>query len=442
LLILVLSMRQFNRSNPPNLLATLNEFATANHTCHVQHSISQPTVQFERCASTVASKTHHFGFNISTENRKQWQFLDSTEAKFRDNFRGGITVEAGDELQSSDIEVFASVRSGSEDQIEKLGFHDSASALDIEYKPGGNGNICTEVVIAVFLRKNLAQDVDLLEIRSQILDIWLKEGVDWKVNNLSTHTSYGETTMMATWPTPSRMIAQNISMSSTHGLLFGRIIPPEENLELRNENGEIGILMFPNPFYPTEPFNTQSISLSTISGPLSLISVFDVPWPEKDYAHRLSISTVSGKIRSQAPHGSYTNYTTVSGDVSCYLRAYGTTKANETSEIYTSSQTGNVSVRVGQAFELGHGRFNSLLNTVSEHSVAEGKLQLSYARDWYGRMYAEIGEGGLSFSGDSLVKFEQGEGNLTAIRGKEGESRINAYVGNGEMDVTLGLEKV
>jgi hypothetical protein len=401
--------------------------------------MSQPSVQVEKCPSTSIVTWNDFAFNISTNGSRQWQFFDSTDAKIRENFRGRIVVERGTEDQSSDIQIHMSVGSSYKDGPENLNLHSLESALLMEYTVGNHADVCTEVYITVYLRPNLKQIVDIFEIRSNILDIWFKENLDWEIKNFITHTSWGETTMMGFFPGPDRIIAHNVSLSSTHGLIFGRLLLPEEKLELRNEEGEIGVFFFPNPFHIDESLNAKDISLSTTSGPLTLITVFDSPWPEKDYNHRLSISTVSGNIRAQAPHGSYTNYTSVTGDISCYLRPYGTTNANTSTWILTTTQTGNISVRVSETFELGHGRFNPMHGTYAEHSVETGKLEVTYGYDWYGNIMALIEQGELRFDGSSLEEVEREDGFVYARRGTSGESNIFALVAAGELDVKLGL---
>ncbi|KAF2109729.1 hypothetical protein BDV96DRAFT_554397 [Lophiotrema nucula] len=415
------------------------------YTSHVPHSMPQPGLQFERCTRYTTLETHRFEFNISTKDSNQWQLLDSADAERRKHLHGRIIVQQGPELQYSDIEVKAVLSSNDETDLDRLVLRDSKSALAIEYNLDESivmADLCTEIELLVYLRPNRTQSVDIFEIRSNILDIWFKESLTWKVHNVITHTSYGETTMEAFLPTTERMVAHNVSVSSTYGLIFGQLIAPKENLELRNEDGKIGIFLLPDYLSPSTTFGLDSISISTVSGDIAVIGVFDVPWPEKDYTHRLSVSTDSGSIRSQAPHGSFTNYSSNSGDVTCYLRPYGTKYQDAISEIYTTTQSGALAVRVSEAFELGNKRHNPNHNTNSEHSVENGTMKLSYGYDWLGELEADIRNGVLDFDGSSLDNVERGEGYVKAKRGqrgKTGKSHINAHVGNGQLDIKLGL---
>jgi hypothetical protein len=402
----------------------------------------QPGIQFEQCARYTTIETRYFGFNVSTKHSNQWQLLDSANAETRKHLRGRIIVQPGTEFQHSDIEVKAVLSSNDEADLNRLVLRDSDFALGIEYNLDqgvANADLCTEVRIFVYLRPYRNQIIDLFEVRSNILDIWFKEDLTWKVHNFITHTSYGETTIDAFLPGAERLIAHNASISSTYGLIYGQFIPPEENLELRNKYGEIGIYLFPNLFSPSTTFNVDSISISTVSGAITVIGFFDVPWPEKDYTHRLSVSTDSGFIRSQAPHGSFTNYSSNSGDITCYLRPYGTKDKNAKSEIYTTTQSGELAVRISEAFGLGNKRHNPNHNTNSEHSVETGTMTLRYGYDWLGELEADIRNGVLDFDGSSLDDVEWGEGYVKARRGKSGESHINAHVGNGQLDIKLGL---
>lgn len=441
--ILLLALLWFGQNLPLRWTRkNYNSIAIQPYTSHVPHNMPQPRVQFERCTRYTTLETHYFGFNISTKESKQWQLLDSADAEARKHLHGRIVVQPGTELQYSDIEVKAVLSSNDEADLGRLVLRDSELALNIEYnldESVAKAELCTEIEIFIYLRPFRNKIIDLFEVRSNILDIWFKESLTWKVHNFITHTSYGETTMEAFLPTAERMVAHNVSVSSTYGLIYGQFIAPGENLELRNEDGEIGIYLLPNYFSPSTTFDLDSISISTASGAITVIGYFDVPWPEKDYTHQLSVSTDSGYIRSQAPHGSFTNYSSNSGDVTCYLRPYGTKDQGTKSEIYTTTQSGELAVRVSEAFELGNGRHNPNHNTVSEHSVENGKMTLRYGYDWLGELEADIRNGVLDFDGSSLENVERSEGYVKAKRGKIGESQINAHVVNGQLDIKLGL---
>lgn len=294
------------------------------------------------------------------------------------------------------------------------------------------------VEIFVSVRPNHNQTINLFEVQSNILDITFMSRLTWEVHNFITHTSYGDTILDAFRPSEERMTAHNVSVSSNYGLITGHFMAPKENLDLRNKDGEIGIYLWPD-LYTMRTLDLESVSISTVSGDITMISSFNVPWPEGDYTYRLSISSDSGVIHSQAPHGSFTNYSTNSGDVKCYLRPYGTKDPNTKSEVYTSTQSGEVSVKISEA-EVGDGQHNPNQNTISEHLVENGKMTLRYGYDWSGELEADITNGVLNFDGSLFEDVEKGENYVKARRrGKSGMSHVNAHVGNGQLDVKLGL---
>ncbi|KAF2873952.1 hypothetical protein BDV95DRAFT_317461 [Massariosphaeria phaeospora] len=435
-LLVILCLRHFLQLRRP--LGNSNKTAIPPHAYHVHHEMPQPRIEPEQCDMTNTLKTRQFGFNITNEGPNQWQLLDSVQTT-RKNFRGRILVERGAPSQGSDIEVHVTARSSEQARLDDLTFAESKSTLTIGYDLEEMAALCTDFDIVVHLRPNIEQVVELFEIRTNTLDIWFEQGLGWKVNNFITHTSYGETRMMAFRPFPDRMVAHNISVSSTYGLLTGEFVLPKENLELHNTDGEIGVYIFPNLLDTTERIYTKSISVSTGSGPLTLMSSPSLPWPVQDYTHRLSISSVSGDIRAQTPHGSFTNYSSVSGDITCHIQPFSTNLQNAKNEIYTKSMLGNLDVRVGDVFQQSHRQYNPLLNTVSEHSVEKGRLELAYGHDWFGDVEANIGQGKLEFGGTSMKKVQKKKGSVKGRRGSKGESMINAHVVSGELDLKLGL---
>lgn len=400
----------------------------------------KPGREYEKCNRSTAFEIRRFAYNISTSHPKQWQLLDSIDAEARKHLHGKIYLQPGTEFQSSDIEVKVGLHSNDVADLGRLVLRDSEFGLAIEYdfdENIGKADLCTEAEIYVCIRPNRNQTVDLFEVRSNILDIWLKDGLAWTIYNFITHTSYGDTVTEASLPSDKRLIAHNTSMSSIYGLIGGLFVAPEENLELRNEDGDIRIRLWPDVFN-WKGLDLNSISISTVSGAITLLSSFDVPWPEGDYTHRLSVSTDSGLIQSHAPHGSFTNYSSNTGDIFCYLRPYGNSDPNVKSKIYTTTRSGRLAVRVDEAWELD-GRHNPNHNTNSEHSVGNGKMVLRYGYDWFGELEADIRNGDLDFAGSSLEDVERGYGCVKAKRGQIGSSHINAHVGIGQLDIKLGL---
>ncbi|KAF2791581.1 hypothetical protein K505DRAFT_339448 [Melanomma pulvis-pyrius CBS 109.77] len=133
------------------------------------------------------------------------------------------------------------------------------------------------------------------------------------------------------------------------------------------------------------------------------------------------------------------------GIFSAYIRPFGATNSDALNEIYTSSPSGFTCVDLDDPPEDSSGKYNPLLNTVSEHTVGEGILQLKYQYSWYSEMEAIIQQGALAFDGSSLEETERGEEFVKAKRGPkgwspvEGESWMEARVGTGDLDIHLGL---
>lgn len=396
-------------------------------------------IQYERCRRHTTYEPRYFQFNISTKHPNQWQLLDKAAAETRSHLHGRVKVSQGKESQYSDIEIRAELSSNNEADLNRIVLRDSEFALNMDYNLDNSiakADLCTEVEIFISLRPN--RTVDLFEIRSNILDIDMGLSLNWTVYNLITYTSYGGTQIDSLRASEERLIAYNVSAGSTYGFVALDLMAPEENLEVWSEDGGIYIEFWPD-LYNWKPLDLNSISLSTLSGDIRFLSSFSVPWPKGDYTYRLSVSTDSGSIRSQAPHGLFTNYSSNSGDIACYLRPYGTTDPNTKNEIYTTTQSGNLLVRISEAFEAGNGRYNPNSNSISKHLAENGIMKLRYSYDWLGELEAEIGNGYLDFDSSLLEDAEWGEGYVKARRGKGGESHMNAHVGNGKLDIKLGL---
>lgn len=394
---------------------------------------------YEGCSSITAAEDRQFEFNITAESTttKRWQLNDSAVPESRKNLRGDITIDRGSLFQTSDIEVRVVVRSSEGSDLKNVLIHSSDFALDIDYNFQDRSDLCTEVNVLVLLRPWPRRLLDLFDVRTSVFDILFNPLLNWEVNNLIAHTSYGDFTLDTTEPWTDPLITHNVSVSSINGTIFGWFIP-DEHLDIRNEHGEIGIFICPRVGI-NSPFEPKSISISSSSGNIHAETVFKV-WPPQSYTHRTTIETVSGQVHAMVPHGSYTNFSSGSGNISCYIEPYGAARPDAVSEIYTTSQSGSFNVYLSSANENSlAGKYNPLLNTVSEHDVGEGKLRLRYPYDWYGEMEARIRHGVLEFDGSSLEDMERGEGYVKAKRGRKGESRMEASVGTGILDVLLGL---
>lgn len=132
------------------------------------------------------------------------------------------------------------------------------------------------------------------------------------------------------------------------------------------------------------------------------------------------IETVSGNFKAQVPHDSSTNYSSVVGNYSAYIRPYGAAIPNTAGRIYTSLKSGKVDVYF---LELDHnslaGNFNPLLGTLSHHDVGEGRLRVRYSYNWNREVNGTVVHGELEFDESSLGAVETGEGYVKARRGKK-----------------------
>jgi hypothetical protein len=401
----------------------------------------QERIQDKGCSSVVSSRNRDFGFNFTGDGAaaNRWQLLDSSVPESRKSLRGHITVDRGSSSQASDMEVIVIIRSSDEKDLNNVHLHKSDSVLNIDYTFKDDSDVCTEVEMLVLLRPWPKRSLDWFDIRTSIFDIDYEPSLGWEINNLLTHTSHGDLFMDSRFPYKDPLIAHNVSISSIDGIIFGWFIP-DENLELRNEDGGIGAFICPR-LTEAVPFDPKSISISTVSGRVRVGLIY-VVWPAKVYTHRTKIESVSGDISAVVPHGVHTNISSISGTIKTAIRSYGAASPNATSEIYTTSRSGDSWVMLySPPNESLDESYNPLLNTVSKHEVGEGQLWLNYPFAWFGKMEGKIEHGKLEFDGSLLEDIKRGEGYVTANRGK-GESRMEAHVSTGALTIHLGLQEL
>jgi hypothetical protein len=426
----------------------VDEPTTALFDKPLPQGITPPTTRYDYCTpKTIHEKEEHFELNLSSEGPKKWQLLDSTNPAAMNKLRGRrqIHVEMGIRSQPSDVWVYVHSRSSYAIDLENLVIQSSNFTLNVEYVSDNEDiDLCTEVEIFVFLRPNIGTAVDLLEIQSNILDIYLGNQLNWEINNLVTHTEYGYTEVLALRPYSfDRMIAHNMSISSFNGSIFiYGMIAPKENFNAHSEHGHILIMdLVPNFFDLDETLNLKTFSMSSNTGYLELGAPLNPEfpfWPEKDYTHQITMTTISGSIICQMPQGSLTNLSSISGDIGAYLEPYSTSDANARSEIYTTTKTGKIRFFMPKTANMKDGRYNPARNMLSEHSTELGNMTLRYGPNWWGELDVKIGRGEVVLDGDSLENVERGEGYVRVERGTRGDSRIEAQVGEGKMNVFLG----
>ncbi|KAF2028052.1 hypothetical protein EK21DRAFT_114255 [Setomelanomma holmii] len=383
--------------------------------------LSRPKAQYESCSSIVATTTRTFGYNVTDERSiaQNWHFVDSSSSRAAQRLKGRVIVDRGDSSQSSDIEVVVVVSSTFEEDLGNVIINSSTAALSLEYSGSASCSTCTEIQAFVRLRPRPRRVLDVLEIRCNILDIWIKGDLAWEINNLILHTSHGDSTFEGTrWADP--LVTHNVSSSSITGEIFGYY----------TANGHLEI---------HGPFDPKSVSVSSGSGDIHVQAGFEY-WDPHSLTHVTNIHTKSGPIWVYIPHGSSTNVSTVSGSIATYFKPYGAASLDDLSEIHTSSQSGNTRVYLTDMDMDAPKQYHSpLLNTTSTHIVGSGRIELYYPYSWYGHVEAKIKHGPLSFDSSSLAHQERGEGWVKARRGDVGDSQLDVRVDEGEIEMPLGL---
>ncbi|KAJ4365603.1 hypothetical protein N0V83_008223 [Neocucurbitaria cava] len=402
--------------------------------------LSEAKVEYDRCSLSIASVTCEFGYNITAEDTaaQQWHFLDSSMAKTRVRFRGEISVNRGSLFQVSDIEVRIVVTSNKENGLMNVHLQSSNSSLEINYFITDEGDIYTDAQILIFLRPWPKRLLDVLDIRSEVLDITFNDMLNWHVSNLFVHTSYGQSWYNSTYGADP-LIVQNTTVSSYNGYIFG-YYAAHGNLTFQNVHGQIGVILIP---VNGRPSKLDSISASTLSATIHVeVEYGFTNWPTQPHTHVTNIHTRHGELYAFIPHGSYTNLSSTCSWLFARLQPFGNPNPEDLNEIYTYSELGwKTRVRIDDAILDGSEDLNNpLLNTISKHYLGEGSLWLRYPYSWFGSVEAQIDHGRLEFDATELEDFEKSEGYVKARRGKKGDSRLDIQVGTGAMDVHLGLD--
>lgn len=395
-------------------------------------------VRYDGCERIVAAEDHQFDFNFTNEDAaaNKWQLIDSSDGSPHQFLRGQIFVRRGDTDQPSDLEVRVSVKASDKADLNNVHFRRSDSALDIDYSLKNTNDSCTEITIFLLIRPWPKRFLDSFKIHTDALDIDFDSQLNWEINHLTINMPHGDMWSDSHQPYVDPLIAHNISISSIDGLIFGWFIPGQ-HIAIRNENGGIGGWIAPM-IDQDFPFDPKSISVSTTDGIIKMGFVGEI-WPDQALTHRWDVQSVRGNITAGVPHGAYTNVSSISGNLETTVWTFAVPRPNATSEIYTSTKTGNNYVQVLGPPRVLHENYNSpLFNTYSVHDVAEGDLWVAYPSLWWGEMKGEVGEGGLRFRGNSLEYLEHLGRYVKAIRGKLGESQLYAHVDSGLMTVQLG----
>ena len=401
-----------------------------------RHNMKMAKLNYEKCPSVVVSETRKFEYNLTAEGTtgQQWHFLDSAPAQSRGRFRGEITINRGDLFQASDIEVRVIISSNNSADLENVHFHPTGSMLGLDYVVTEDKEVCTDVQVLVFLRPWPKRILDVLEIRSEVLDITFNDMLNWHVDDLVVHTSHGNHWSNSShWTDP--FTTQNVTVSSISGNVFGEYAA-HGNFTFQNDCGNIGIILI--PAYG-RPFKLESISATTDTGTIHVVGEFDY-WPVQPHTHTTNIYTRDGELYAYVPQGILTNLTSIRSIIMTRIKPFGTTHPYAPSTFITYSDSGYTYVRMEDPDPDPLGElYNPLLNITSKHYLGSGDFDLRHLYSWFGNVEAQVEHGPLTFGSTELEDFEVGEGFVKARRGKEGESQLDVRVGTGALDIQLGV---
>lgn len=388
------------------------------------------------CPSATATRSRYYEYNVTKDSdaSKEWLLHDLSVSSPHRDLRGQISILRGNVSQQSNVEVQIVSQSSDEEELQNITFETSGSSLDMNYIPSESGSSCTDIKVLIYLRPEAGQLLDTLDIRSESLDIWFYHKLNWEIINLYAHTTHGDLTFEANgWE--DEIIVHNIYASTGTGTLFGYYVA-HGNVTLKSDSGDIGIFYVPNYGGYHRP---DSLTIESKSGSIH-VQASVVYWTAFALTHTTRIYTVSGDIDSQTVHGTYTNVSTGSGGITAYILPFGLPSPETLSEIYTSSNIGNVDFWIEEPLQGSlNGTYDPMLNTVSEHSAKDARMTLRYPYSWYGNMEGRIENGELKFDSSTLVDLDRGEGYVKAKRGTRGKSRAEAWVGTGALDIRLGL---
>jgi len=399
------------------------------------------TINYARCESIISSEARTFGFNISDSDgaKTHWRLSDSSNSTIGDRLSGIIHVQGGDVDQTSDIEVRLEINSSSATDYKNVIYNESATSLSLDYLPSDDDkDICTEIKVMIYFRpQSPVRLLDVLEIRSETMDLWIHDWA-WQINNLITHTSHGEYTYEG-GKGEDPLHPHNIDSSSTAGVMWGWY-GCEGTMKIHSDSGQIILMLVPRYTFIGKRMRPELISVYTVSGDINVAALWAY-WPQQPFTHRTNIHSAYGNIVAEIPHGSSTSLASISGNISAYLRPFAALSPDDTSTISTTTPYGNTVLYLFNAGrELLDEMYDPLLSTKSSHYVGTGDLYLRYPFSWFGSMDATVKEGSIVFNASALDEVEEGDVFVKAVRGRGAGSRMEAVVAlRGVMDVTLGI---
>jgi len=193
------------------------------------------------------------------------------------------------------------------------------------------------------------------------------------------------------------------------------------------------------PRYVGPLITPETISVSSLSGDIQVDFTL-MYWPMQPLNHTTHVHTTTGKIWAAIPHGSRTNISSISGNLTAIVVPFGAASQDDPSQLHTSADQGSTFVSLYDApLDSLEGYYDPLLKLRSTHTVKEGALELRYPYSWYGHLEARILHGALKFDSSALEDFEKGDGFVKATKGTQGDSVMEANVDTGRLAILVGL---
>jgi hypothetical protein len=408
-----------------------NNFFRNSHPSSKIHNRLGP--QYIICDSTDSIMHYGGELNITDE----FHLLDSSQLLPKQDMHGTISVKRGPSTQISDVKVDIAIQFSASSPIPdvRFGLEISKSTIQLDYM----STECIEVVAIIYLKPDSQKRLRELTLETEILDLNIQESLSWTVDNLSIHSSHGNTDFSGTTGYEP-MITHNVSFSTISGEIFGDYVA-DAHLHLFSESGHMGGFIMPR-YNSDAPIFPKSITATTSTGDIHLEMVGEwEDWPSQPFSHTTDIHSDAGYIWIALPHGCLTNVTNLTGDIAAIMIPFGTASKEDQSEMHTFSSEGDMYVHFYNTLQhtLKDGQFDPLMNTRSRHKVGRGNMRIRYPYSWYGDLEGAASKGQLEFDGSKLEDVERGEWWVKARRGHTGESFMESWVQEGDLDIKVGL---
>jgi hypothetical protein len=409
---------------------------------------------FDRCDRTTAGKIYKSGFNIThnAQAGRKFQLRDFAYTSKGHSVVGQVKVTRGDMSQRSDIEATVVFRTDNSEALAAALARRMPDGVDFEYPSwlSLDPHACMDIDVLISVRPWPILTLDLLDIQTNHLPIYMNGAIPWVIRDLRAHSGRGAIILEEDWGKELKgdtLVVHNITLSSKYGLILDRILPLE-NLNLRTEQGRIGVgpdmdFQFKSGQMPSSQPHPKSIHISSISGPIAINTKEGVD-PPGEATPRLHIETLNNDIYAEVYHGSYTNLSTGTGEINARIQPIKPAYWSGSSEIYTSTKLGDIEAYIEDPASSNSANGDALRplpNIFSQHTAENGSLIARYPSSWFGKVEAKIDEGPLSLFAPGMHERYRSGRRIKGFRGEQfyWKSSMLARVGTGELDVRIGL---